>query len=129
MRGRELPSCSDETMKKIAHELTESLKQNLPVDWSVRASVQAKLRLMVKRIGIDSQHRISVHHRWSTATLLATTARTGIVTSDLGMLTLITGSDGTLSHCPAIWLPEPVYPSSTSRYLFGQRFTLSWGYG
>ena len=41
---------SDETMKKIAHELTESLRQNLTVDWSERASVQAKLRLMVKRI-------------------------------------------------------------------------------
>ena len=41
---------SDETMKKIAHELTESLRQNLSVDWSERASVQAKLRLMVKRI-------------------------------------------------------------------------------
>ena len=40
----------DETMKKIAHELTESLRQNLSVDWSERASVQAKLRLMVKRI-------------------------------------------------------------------------------
>ena len=40
----------DETMKKIAHELTESLRQNLTVDWSERASVQAKLRLMVKRI-------------------------------------------------------------------------------
>lgn len=41
---------SDETLKKIAHELTENLRQNLSVDWSARASVQAKLRLMVKRI-------------------------------------------------------------------------------
>jgi type I restriction enzyme R subunit len=41
---------SDETMKKIAHELTESLRQNLTVDWSERESVRAKLRLMVKRI-------------------------------------------------------------------------------
>ncbi len=41
---------SDETLKKIAHELTENLRQNLTVDWSSRESVQAKLRLMVKRI-------------------------------------------------------------------------------
>ena len=41
---------SDETLKKIAHELTENLRQNLTVDWSQRESVQAKLRLMVKRI-------------------------------------------------------------------------------
>ncbi len=41
---------TDETLKKIAHELTENLRQNLSVDWSARASVQAKLRLMVKRI-------------------------------------------------------------------------------
>jgi type I restriction enzyme R subunit len=41
---------SDETLKKIAHELTESLRQNISVDWAQRASVRAKLRLMVKRI-------------------------------------------------------------------------------
>jgi type I restriction enzyme R subunit len=41
---------SDETLKKIAHELTENLRQNLSVDWTERESVRAKLRLMVKRI-------------------------------------------------------------------------------
>lgn len=41
---------SDETLKKIAHELTENLRQNITVDWSARDSVRAKLRLMVKRI-------------------------------------------------------------------------------
>lgn len=40
----------DETLKKIAHELTESLRQNVTVDWSQRESVRARLRLMVKRI-------------------------------------------------------------------------------
>ena len=40
----------DETLKKIAHELAESLRQNVSVDWAVRDSVRAKLRLMVKRI-------------------------------------------------------------------------------
>ncbi len=41
---------TDETLKKIAHELAENLRKNLTVDWSQRDSVQAKLRLMVKRI-------------------------------------------------------------------------------
>ena len=39
----------DDTLKKIAHELTESLRQNVSVDWSVRESVRAKLRLLVKQ--------------------------------------------------------------------------------
>ncbi|MCK0510924.1 type I restriction endonuclease subunit R [Aromatoleum buckelii] len=41
---------TDETLKKIAHELTENLRQNLTVDWAERESVRAKLRIMVKRI-------------------------------------------------------------------------------
>jgi len=41
---------TDETLKKIAHELAENLRKNLSVDWPARESVQAKLRLMVKRI-------------------------------------------------------------------------------
>jgi len=40
----------DEILAKIAHELAESLRQNLSVDWSQRESVRAKLRIMVKRI-------------------------------------------------------------------------------
>jgi type I restriction enzyme R subunit len=40
----------DATLKKIAHELAESLRQNASVDWAVRDNVRAKLRLMVKRI-------------------------------------------------------------------------------
>ncbi|MFM0140444.1 type I restriction endonuclease subunit R [Caballeronia grimmiae] len=40
----------DETLRKIAHELTENLRQNVSVDWAVRESVRAKLRLMVKRV-------------------------------------------------------------------------------
>lgn len=40
----------DETLKKIAHELTDNLRQNVSVDWAERESVRAKLRLMVKRI-------------------------------------------------------------------------------
>jgi type I restriction enzyme R subunit len=40
----------DEILKKIAQELTQSLRENLTVDWSERENVRAKLRLMVKRI-------------------------------------------------------------------------------
>ena len=40
----------DETLKKIAYELTESLRNNVSVDWSVRESIRAKLRLLVRRI-------------------------------------------------------------------------------
>jgi type I restriction enzyme R subunit len=41
---------TDETLKKIAHELTENLRKNITVDWSARESVRATLRLMVRRI-------------------------------------------------------------------------------
>lgn len=41
---------SDETLKKIAIELTENLRRSTTVDWSVRETVRARLRLMVKRI-------------------------------------------------------------------------------
>lgn len=40
----------DATLKKIAHELAENLRKNASVDWAVRDSVRAQLRLMVKRI-------------------------------------------------------------------------------
>jgi type I restriction enzyme R subunit len=40
----------DETLKLIAHELAESLRKSTSVDWPVRESVRASLRLMVKRI-------------------------------------------------------------------------------
>ena len=39
-----------ETLMKIAHELAESLRKNISVDWAVRDSVRASLRLLVKRI-------------------------------------------------------------------------------
>jgi type I restriction enzyme, R subunit len=41
---------TDETLKKIAHELTENLKKNITIDWAQRESVRATLRLMVKRV-------------------------------------------------------------------------------
>ena len=40
----------DDTLRAIALELTNNLRQNVTVDWAVRENVRAKLRLMVKRI-------------------------------------------------------------------------------
>lgn len=40
----------DDTLKKIAVELTDSLRKNTTIDWAVRETVRARLRLMVKRI-------------------------------------------------------------------------------
>jgi type I restriction enzyme, R subunit len=40
----------DETLRKIAQELTTKLRASNSVDWYVRESVRAKLRLMVKTI-------------------------------------------------------------------------------
>ena len=40
----------DAQLRMIAQELTTTIRANVTVDWSVRESVRAKLRLMVKRI-------------------------------------------------------------------------------
>ncbi len=40
----------DEILRKIAHELADKLRRNVTVDWEVRDSVRAKLRLMVKAL-------------------------------------------------------------------------------
>jgi type I restriction enzyme R subunit len=40
----------DATLKKIALELTDKLRNSTSVDWAVRENVRADLRLMVKRI-------------------------------------------------------------------------------
>jgi type I restriction enzyme R subunit len=40
----------DDILRKIAVELTDSLRKNVSVDWSVRETVRARLRLLVKRI-------------------------------------------------------------------------------
>lgn len=40
----------DETLKMIAHELVTSIRQNLAIDWTVKESVRAKMRLTIKRL-------------------------------------------------------------------------------
>lgn len=39
----------DEVLKKIAVEITEKLRASTTVDWQVRESVRAKLRILVRR--------------------------------------------------------------------------------
>ncbi len=39
----------DETLKKIAIEITDKLRNSTTVDWQVRESVRAKLRILVRR--------------------------------------------------------------------------------
>jgi type I restriction enzyme, R subunit len=40
----------DETLTTIARELVEMVRTNVTIDWTVKESVRAKLRIMVKRI-------------------------------------------------------------------------------
>ncbi len=40
----------DDTLKQIARELVETVRKNTTIDWTVKETVRAKLRLMVKRI-------------------------------------------------------------------------------
>lgn len=40
----------DETLRTIARELVETVKKNVTIDWTVKESVKAKLRTLVKRI-------------------------------------------------------------------------------
>ena len=40
----------DETLRIIARELVETVRKNVTIDWTVKESVKAKLRTMVKRI-------------------------------------------------------------------------------
>ncbi len=40
----------DDTLRKIAVELTETIRKNVSIDWTMRENVQARLRVMVKKI-------------------------------------------------------------------------------
>ena len=40
----------DETLKQIAQELVGTVRRNVTIDWTVKETVRAKLRVMVKRI-------------------------------------------------------------------------------
>ena len=40
----------DETLKAIAQELVVTVRRNATIDWSLRESARAKMRVMVKRL-------------------------------------------------------------------------------
>ena len=40
----------DETLKTIARELVDTVRKNTAIDWTLRENVQARLRVLVKRI-------------------------------------------------------------------------------
>ena len=40
----------DDILKKIAIEVTEKLRNSTTVDWQVRESVRAKMRILIKRL-------------------------------------------------------------------------------
>ncbi|PEO42212.1 DEAD/DEAH box helicase [Bacillus pseudomycoides] len=40
----------DDTLKNIAHELTKSIKENMSIDWNLRESARAKMRITIKRL-------------------------------------------------------------------------------
>lgn len=40
----------DDVLKAIAHELVDSVRRNTSIDWQLKESIQAKLRVLVKRI-------------------------------------------------------------------------------
>ena len=40
----------DDTLKKIAQELVVMLRKNTSIDWTLKQSVQAKLRVLVKKL-------------------------------------------------------------------------------
>ncbi|URM31591.1 type I restriction endonuclease subunit R [Cytobacillus firmus] len=40
----------DDTLKAIAHELTKAIKDNMSIDWNLRSSARAKMRITVRRL-------------------------------------------------------------------------------
>lgn len=40
----------DDILKQIARDLTQSIKSNISVDWAIRESVQAKMKMTIKRL-------------------------------------------------------------------------------
>ena len=40
----------DETLRSIAHELVETVRKNVTIDWTLREDVRSQLRVLVKRV-------------------------------------------------------------------------------
>ncbi len=50
LNGSATEVMGDETLKAIAQELVETVKRNVSIDWTVKESVRAKLRVIVRRV-------------------------------------------------------------------------------
>ena len=48
--GSAVAVLGDETLKRIAQELVETVKRNANIDWTLRESARAKMRVMVERL-------------------------------------------------------------------------------
>jgi type I restriction enzyme R subunit len=48
--GTALGVLGDESLRTIARQLVETVRKNVSIDWTVKESVRAKLRVMVKRV-------------------------------------------------------------------------------
>jgi len=40
----------DEVLRTIAHDLVETIRRNVTIDWTVKESARTKIRVMVKRL-------------------------------------------------------------------------------
>ena len=40
----------DETLRELAQKLVEKVKANTSIDWTIRESIQARLRIIVKEL-------------------------------------------------------------------------------
>ena len=59
----------DETLRAIARELVESVRNNVTIDWTVRENVRAHLRVLVKRI-LRKHGYPPDKQEWATLTVL-----------------------------------------------------------
>jgi type I restriction enzyme, R subunit len=48
--GSAVKVLGDEMLRTIARELMETIRTKVTIDWTVRESVRARLRIMVKRV-------------------------------------------------------------------------------
>jgi len=53
----------DQTLKKIAHELTDIVRRDAKTDWSVKEQVRAKLRTTIKRLLLKHGYPPDKHRR------------------------------------------------------------------
>ena len=53
----------DVVLKQIAHELTQAIKNNIKVDWTLRENVRAQMKVTIKRLPRNTAIRLTLR-RW-----------------------------------------------------------------